>query len=399
MFMGVNLLALSIVIIGGMCFFFFYKVLSKRSFKSGVGFSSLSFFKKESETGRVRYIGVPRVLSSAAFIFFILAFIDPYFLIDYQEPIKSDRLPFEEHSKEGARESVSLPVEGVALYLVLDVSGSMNEGVLFPGSKGERFKARRVDILKEITTQFVRGNESLGLKGRSNDLIGLIFFARTAQVIAPLTLDHERILDELVLMDTVKRDDENGTAIAYALFKTVNLIKATHYFSESLLDEGERPSYAIKSTAIILVTDGIQEPNPKDLGHPLRTMDLKKASHAALEAGVKVYVVNINPDVRFARFAQAKEDLENVAHLTGGKFFIADDPQGLSRIYAAIDQMESDLLPGAQQVEAEVYEKKKPTTQGDLEKKLLLYPYLISVGVICLALSLFLENTLLRRVQ
>jgi Ca-activated chloride channel family protein len=394
--MGLNGFALFILCIFGFLFLLIRLLLKKRKQTPSLGFSSLHFFKGAPKSLKARFVYFPQYAKTIALFSFAIAFLDPYVMLTTKLPVPEEVPKETNHSEQ--REEIPIPSEGVAIYLVLDQSGSMNEGMFFANSKGERFQSRRIDILKQVTSQFIKGNVGLGLHGRPNDIIGLIFFARKAKVIAPLTLDHARLLEELGQMDTVKYDDENGTAIGYALFKTVHLIKTTKHFSEEMITEGMRPPYDIKSTVIVLVTDGIQEPNPRDSHHNLRTMDLMAATRYAEEAGVKVYVININPDIRYARFARAKSDLEHIAKATGGRFFIADNPKALTDIYREIDILEKDILPVDKTIQANVEEDILATFKEPEKARFLLYPYFIGFGLCFLALSIIAENTILRRV-
>jgi Ca-activated chloride channel homolog len=354
---------------------FFFVRKSKRASLS-LFYSDISFFKGLTPSLRLRLAILPRILQFVTLIFFVLAFIDPHFLID-RDLNMGGRIP--EEGEEGG--TMFLPREGIAMYLVLDKSGSMQQ----PMSRG----MSRLDVLKDLTAKFVNGDEQLG--GRSNDLIGLVTFARLANVDVPLTLDHEAITTRLKKLSVARTNQENGTAIGYALFKTANLIQATKHFSKELIEEG-RPSYDIASTVIILVTDGIQEPNPADEGHLRRSMSIPDAVKAVVKAGIKTYVINVNPDIRHPRFAKAKRELEQIAEDTGGKFYIADNSSSLMYIYQEIDNLEVTALP--QEDIVKVVEKSIESPQY---KRISLYPYFIAAGMICLFISIILSTTWLRR--
>ena len=80
-------------------------------------------------------------------------------------------------------EETKLPTEGVALYLVLDRSGSMQQQMGSVAVNGEKVSASRIEVLKAVTAQFIQGSERVGLQGRANDMIGLVAFARVPHIL------------------------------------------------------------------------------------------------------------------------------------------------------------------------------------------------------------------------
>ena len=192
--MGVNGFALFILCILGFLFLLIRLLLKKRKQTPSLGFSSLQFFKGAPKSLKARFVHFPQYAKTIALFSFAIAFLDPYVMLTTKLPVPEEVPKETNHSEQ--QEEIPIPSEGIAIYLVLDQSGSMNEGMFFSNSKGERFQSRRIDILKQVTSQFIKGNVSIGLDGRPNDIIGLIFFARKAKVIAPLTLDHSRLLEE-----------------------------------------------------------------------------------------------------------------------------------------------------------------------------------------------------------
>ena len=224
----------------------------------------------QSEVSRkAHFAKMPRHLLMASLLAFAAAFIDPHYWIEATQE-GEQKEPVEK------KEEVQLPSEGVALYLVLDRSGSMEQELRVYTEKGEQL-ITRLDYLKVITNQFIAGNKQAGLKGREGDMLGLIAFSRTPQVLSPLTLDHDHLLKQLAAFKKVSSQNEDGTAIGYAILKTANLIAATRHYAEELRGEG-RPAYEIKETAIILVTDGLQSVHPHDQAHALRSVPILRAA-------------------------------------------------------------------------------------------------------------------------
>ena len=81
--------------------------------------------------------------------------------------------------------------EGIAIELVLDVSGSM-EALDF---QLEGKDVSRLEAVKHVIKEFVLGSRSTGLSGRKDDLIGLVAFGGFADSKCPLTLDHGALVD------------------------------------------------------------------------------------------------------------------------------------------------------------------------------------------------------------
>src|SRR5262249_32069760 len=95
-------------------------------------------------------------------------------------------------------------VEGIAIVIALDLSGSMQETDLVPN---------RLEAAKAVIQDFVRR--------RPTDRIGLVVFGREAYTYAPMTLDHAallRMVGELRLGIV----DGNGTAIGDGIAAALN---------------------------------------------------------------------------------------------------------------------------------------------------------------------------------
>jgi len=338
-------------------------------------FSSLKFFEHPSPSWRERAALLPKIFAYGALFFFLLALIDPHYyaLRDPEHPPKNA----------GGDQT---PSEGIAIYLLLDSSLSMGEPLTVTSPEGYRKSLTKMSQLKEVTKRFVEGDPSLGLKGRPNDLIGIVSFARSAQVLSPLTLDHATIIKQLDRLQVNKDPNQLGTSLGYAIFKTVNLIAATRHFGSEVVEKGQ-PSYDIKSSVILLVTDGFQETNPGDLPNPLRSMEVDEAINYAKEQGIRLYIVNIDPSITSTEYADHRKLFELLTESTGGKFFYSEGGRGLSQIYAEIDQMEKSLLPPSS-VDKE--------SMPHLYRRVSLYPALIAIGMFLLFLSVLLETTFLR---
>ncbi len=218
-------------------------------------------------------------------------------------------------------------VEGIAIQMVLDVSWSMNEDDLAP--QGQR--TSRLDVVKDVFRKFVEGAGDLA--GRENDLIGMIRFARYADSVCPLTLDHAALLDVLanteIATDRLGRplDEARETAIGDGLALAVERLK------DLKRTTGSGDQLVINSRVVILLTDGennagIVTPEP--------------AGELAALYGIKVYTILAGTGqlVGWTRRPVDDADLRHIAEVTGGQFFRARNRDALEKIYEEIDQLE-----------------------------------------------------------
>lgn len=319
---------------------------------------------------RSQLAAYPRKLHFAALLLLMAAFIDPHFLW-LKSPLT--------HQKQ--RPIHELPTEGIAIYLALDISGSMAEPVQAVDDNGATQSIPKIDLLKRVTKQFIYDHPS--------DLIGIAAFARVPRILVPLTLDQEALLKALNHVQVVKNPQDDGTAMGYAIFKTTNLIAATRHFANDLR-QGGSPPYTIKSAIIIVVTDGFQDPSRLDYGNRLRTLELDDAAAYAKSQGIRLYVVNIDPVLGSAQYAPQRRQLQAITSLTGGKFYLVDDTHDLQNIYADIGHLEKGTIT------------RQASLQGQNAQlaytRFSLYPFLIVLALCCLAASLIMESAILRKV-
>jgi Ca-activated chloride channel family protein len=209
----------------------------------------------------------------------------------------------------------SVSSEGVDIALVVDRSSSMKYTDL-----DER--RSRLEVVKEVVGDFAvrRMTDEVG----AADSCALITFAQFPQLLCPFTLDAGALTGFLEGVELVRHEAEDGTAIGRGLGKAV-----------ALLDKSDA-----KSKVVVLLTDG--ENNVADIP-PL------EAARLAAELGVRVYTVlagryvyqeDIFGRVFATERAIPSEELEEIARLTGGRFFRARDRESLERVYAEIESLE-----------------------------------------------------------
>lgn len=213
---------------------------------------------------------------------------------------------------------ITPPVEGKDIMIALDVSGSMEALDFKPNN--------RLEAAKQVIAQFI--------KERTNDRIGLVFFASDAYLQVPLTMDYGMFTTLMTRLKTGVIED--GTAIGNGLGLAL-----------SRLDESKT-----KSRILILLTDGANNAG---------NVSPDNAAEIAKKIGVKIYPILIGTDkpVQFPagkdffgrmsyRKVKMKTDpalMRRLAQVTGGTFFQSLDTKDLQKSFAEIDTLEKSPIP------------------------------------------------------
>ncbi len=204
--------------------------------------------------------------------------------------------------------------EGVDIAIVLDISGSM---------AALDFDPNRLGAAKRVILDFI--------ESRQYDRIGLVIFATEAFSQVPPTIDYavlKRILDETQVSWDIGLD--SGTAIGLGLANGANMLR----------DSGA------ESRVIILLTDGANNSGQID---PMTAAEIAKA------LDIRVYTIGAArpgpaplpfPDGRIEyRDSEIDEEtLKDIASLTGGLYFRAEDSQGLQAVYDKINELERSTV-------------------------------------------------------
>ena len=235
--------------------------------------------------------------------------------------------------------------EGIAIQMVLDVSGSMQEDDFV--MEGRR--VRRLDAVKKVFSDFVLGAGALS--GREGDLIGMTTFAMFADTACPLTLDHGSLSDLLKQTDIpgfvngrqVRQEEEAGyTSLGDAITLAADDLRRA---AEQAV-AGVPGAEAAKSRVMILLTDGAD--NPPRIPGSTPTSPIEAAKVAA-KLGIKVYTIGAAssepPRGVQGFFALRRPEfdetaLKEIAAATGGRYFRATDSESLVTIYDEIDKLE-----------------------------------------------------------
>lgn len=208
-------------------------------------------------------------------------------------------------------ERTKIDLSGIAIMLVLDVSGSME---LFDDLKNP---VSRFSIAQEEAIKFINR--------RSTDLFGLVLFGAVAASRCPLTAD-KKIVTDIIQSTKLGLINPDGTMLSLAIAMGVNRLRTT-----------ETPS-----KIMVVLTDG--QPSPEDI-QPDQAIAL------AQKAGIKIYTIGIGSEKGgfaqhpFGGIVQVQtplnhELLASIAQKTGGTYFVASNPQELESIYKQIDSLE-----------------------------------------------------------
>jgi len=301
-----------------------------------IRFSDLSIIRNLPQSPFLKLRHMLPVLRIAGFCFLVVALARP------QKTLKE----------------VETTTEGVDIMLILDISESM---------KALDFKPdNRLAVAKRNIKEFVTKRE--------HDRIGLVLFASRAFTRCPLTNDYGVILQ--MIEDADFTDFSQATAIGTAIATAANRLKDSQ----------------AKSKVIILLTDGAN--NAGDIP-PLT------AAQAAGELGLKIYTIGVgkegkvpfpveivdpNTGRRHQRIQTMESDLNEkelaeIARLTNGAFYRAQNPEELKKIYDEIDKMEKTEIKSISYISHSEY----------------FYPWLW-IGFLIIMLEMILQKTVFRRI-
>ena len=249
--------------------------------------------KRAPRTFRYWLRPIPVVLRIAAIVLFIIALARPV----------------EEHSES------ETTIEGVDIVLAMDISGSM---------LAQDFKPDRLEASKAIAAEFIADREG--------DRISVVAFAGEAFTQCPLTSDRGAVQTSLSRLRSGVIDD--GTAIGNGLATAINRLRES----------------SAKSKVVVLVTDGVNNSGQ---------ISPRMAADIARDLEVKVYTIGVgrrgqapmpamdpygNVMMVMADVEIDEDVLREIAKVTGGKYFRAENSDALTKIYEEIDQMEKSKV-------------------------------------------------------
>ena len=247
--------------------------------------------------------------------------------------------------------SESVLTQGIDIVMAMDVSSSM---------LAEDMEPNRLEAAKEVAAEFAQG--------RQNDRIGLVAFAGEAYTQAPLTLDYGVIGGLLGELDVGMIED--GTAVGMGLATAVKRLQASD----------------AESKVIVLLTDGRSnrgEIGPMTAAQMAQALDMRVYTIGAGTRGTAR--VPVNDPLGGRRYVNMRVDLDEptlqeMAELTGGRYFRATDRESLEAVYAEIDALETT------EIQVDNF-----TRYGER------FPPLLAAGLLLLLLEIGLGQTVLRK--
>lgn len=292
--------------------------------------SSLQAVEKSSSTkGRLRAL-LP-LLRLLAFLLLVLALARPRELFQEEE----------------------IKAEGVDIMLVMDLSSSM---------LARDFEPDRLEVCKRVAIEFV--------EKRPYDRIGLSVFAGEAYTQCPLTTDHRVVKD--FLSDLTCGTLEDGTAIGMGLATAVNRLK-------------DSPS---ESKIVILLTDGVNNAGyikPETAAEIAQEFNIKTYTIGVGTNGDALTPVNRRSDGQYlfglARVEIDEQLLQQIAAMTGGRYYRALSEEGLEDIYNEIDRLEKT------EMEVTVFRRYQE-----------LFHLFVALALLCLVLEILLRYTIFRAI-
>ncbi len=267
-------------------------VWKQRKRDPSLRFSHTAFLKGSGRGIRSHFIHLPFALRILVIVLLVLALARPRSSMHTQQTT----------------------VEGIDIVIALDISTSM---------LAEDFPPNRLEAAKNTAAKF--------MDMRPGDRIGMTVFSGESFTLCPLTTDH-RLLKEMASGISTGMV-EDGTAIGDGLSTAINRL---------------RDSQAI-SKVIVLLTDGINNTgvlDPLTAAEIAALLDIRVYTIGVGSSGPVPYPFQTPYGIQRQQVEIPVDDelLENIAQMTGGRYFWASDPQTLENIYQEIDSLERSKI-------------------------------------------------------
>jgi len=234
-------------------------------------------------------------------------------------------------------EDYRVRAEGIAMIICIDRSGSM---AAMDFTINQR-PVDRLEVVKYTLRNFISGNETL--PGRRDDKIGLLAFGGYVDALSPLTLDHATLLEMLdqIQLPQVMMEEARRAGVTVPMAEGATAIGDALAMAADRLREAEATS-----KVILFLSDGDQTYgvlSPMEGAEIARTFGIKVYTIGIGSTGEAPYLITDSFGRRrmITQWVSMDEKmLENIAELTGGRYFNARDTRALEEIYAEIDQLE-----------------------------------------------------------
>lgn len=217
---------------------------------------------------------------------------------------------------------------GVAIVVALDRSGSMDTADFAGSDQAEPIT--RLAAARRTFVDFVRG--------RPDDLIGLVVFANEPDTACAPTLDHRALLEAAQAIRPA-RAGEDGTNLGDAVAWGLDALRST----------------TPRAKVLIVLTDGENRPGVAD-PPPL---DPEAAARLAGDLGVRLHTIALGGPSGPASQPAATEApsipdaegpnlqlLRRMAELGGGRALVANDLKTLDSVFRELDALEKSPVTG-----------------------------------------------------
>src|SRR5437588_3039793 len=224
-------------------------------------------------------------------------------------------------------EGTRLDTEGIAIAMLVDISGSMAE----PDFEWDDHRVTRLEAVKRAFGLFVEGGQGakdVQLEGRRADLVDLVAFATRPETVCPLTLSHAVLVQMLLAEQPRSLPTESQTNIGDAIAWGLHTLESA----------GQRRK------VMVLLSDGEHNVPPPAL-KPRQAAQLAAHSRVpiyAIDAGgdVPVREAGQEPRTETEDRSQGLRTLQAVAKISGGRYFRAQDSAALLAACREIDGLE-----------------------------------------------------------
>lgn len=317
--------------------FLYYFLQYKKTKKSTLQVSSTGNYKKWQNKGRVIWVRANEVLLYFSLVFLIIALARP----------------------QTTDTKLKRTLDGLDIVIVLDISDSMLIEDMKPFN--------RLESAKDTIARFIQK--------RTSDRIGVVIFAGEAFTLVPPTLDYDLIINRVGQVQTAAEAKiKDGTAIGVAMGAGAARLKDSQ----------------AKSRVMIFLTDGENNSG---------TIDPETGLEIAKGYGIKIYSIGLGQsgptrlpiytqDVfgqkvkRYQPFESTVNDelLNQMAVVTGGKYFRANKENSLENVFNEINKLETTKIEDQKFVKYNEH-----------------YAFYLKTGMFLLLLSLLLSQTLLKR--
>ncbi len=305
--------------------------------KSALQVSSLSTLKKTKSTWKVKLILPHQILGAISFIFILLALARPQ---------TSDTI-------------TKRNVDGLDIVIVLDISDSMLIEDMKP--------TNRLESAKETIKNFI--------DQRVSDRIGLVIFAGEAFTLVPPTLDYELLKNRVSEITTAAEARiKDGTAIGVAMAAGAARLKDSTSKSKIMvfLTDGENNSGTIDPNTGLEIAKGYQ----------IKIYSIGLGKSGPTKLPVTVTDMFGRKTKRYQNYESTVNDelLQQMADVTGGRYFRANQEDSLKGVFNEINKLETTKIENTKFVRYNEH-----------------YPTFLLLGLMCLSLFIILKWTFLRR--